>query len=170
MTTRRRKQLEEWQKADAARLDQLWMNRQPKISEAEAADKWLGGKSQGALWQYRRGVVPLNLRAALKFAAGLKCNISDISPTLAKELPSGVTSPLGSLGADKNLLQLVSLYLAVDDVGQAEILVEANKIHNKQFQTKSASNPYNNLPIPASDHMHENRKAYPLPTRRKAKP
>lgn len=84
----RRKPLEDWQADDAARLKKLWEKRDPKVSQAAFAVENKIGETQGVVWQYLNGVIPLNLGVALKFARGLKCNIADFSPRLARALAS----------------------------------------------------------------------------------
>jgi hypothetical protein len=77
-----RKTLEKWQLEDAARLRKLFDAREPKISQ-EAFGAAYGIGSQGLLAQYLNAVIPLNLLAASRFANGLGCALSEISPTLA---------------------------------------------------------------------------------------
>lgn len=84
----RRKPLEDWQADDAARLKKLWDKRDPKVSQAAFASEHKIGETQGIVWQYLNGVIPLNLATALKFARGLKCNVADFSPRLARALAS----------------------------------------------------------------------------------
>lgn len=90
MPARSRKEPKPHQKEDAARLLAIWNKRDPKITQETAATEWGLGNTQGIVWQYLHAAIPLNLSAAIKFAAGLRCTVSDISPTLAKELPKGV--------------------------------------------------------------------------------
>jgi len=137
-----RKPLENWQKEDADRLLACWKTKKTKISQLRAASEWGIGDTQGIVWQYLHGAIPLNLPVLIKFASGLGRHPAEISPTLAKQLPSANTSPLGALGNDKNLLQLVGLYLSLNEQNQATVLEEANKLHNKQFPHPSPSNPF----------------------------
>lgn len=85
MAASQRKQLAPWQLADAARLKRLFETRQSKSSQAEFGAKH-GIGTQGAVWQYLNGQIPLNLAAALKFARGIGCALEEISPTLASQV------------------------------------------------------------------------------------
>lgn len=85
-----RKPLEPWQLEDAVRLKKLWLEKRPRVGDRpmtqdEFAYQHLGG-TQGLFFQYTSGHIPLNLDAALKFAAGLQVRIADFSPTLAERL------------------------------------------------------------------------------------
>ena len=91
MQKSRRKPLEDWQKQDAARLKELYEQAGPKTQERFGARFGIG--SQALVWQYLNGYIPLNLKAALKFAHGLNCDIGDFSPTLAAELPESMRRP-----------------------------------------------------------------------------
>jgi SOS-response transcriptional repressor LexA len=79
-----RKPLERWQLNDAARLKKLFADR-AKMSQEKFGQQF-GVGTQGAVWQYLEGRIPLNLPVALKFAQGLECALRDISPKLADEL------------------------------------------------------------------------------------
>jgi len=75
---------------DAARLQALfyeWQSKQQAAglpsSQAEAAR--ILGFGQSAVSQYLNGAIPLNFRAASKFAELLRCSIRDISPTIAEQ-------------------------------------------------------------------------------------
>lgn len=46
--------------------------------------------SQGVVWQYLNGHIPLNLAAALKFSKGLGKPVAEFSPTLAAQIDSNV--------------------------------------------------------------------------------
>jgi len=56
------------------------------MSQAAFAKKFHIGTTQSSVNHYLRGRQALNLKAALKFATGLKCQVSSFSPRLAKEL------------------------------------------------------------------------------------
>lgn len=81
----RRKPLEAWQREDAARLKALFESASPETQESFGATHGVG--SQSLVWQYLNGYIPLNLRAAIRFARGLQCRVADFSPTLAADLP-----------------------------------------------------------------------------------
>lgn len=98
MATKERKSLEPWQIEDAGRLRRLWeeFHTRTKMSQSQFGAKFDIG-TQGAVWQYLQGERALNLRAAIRFAKGLGVFVSDISPTLAAELPDALQSPLQGL-------------------------------------------------------------------------
>lgn len=73
------------QKADAARLKELWDARAQKISQMKfALDNDLG--TQGNVGHLLHGRSPLNVVTATKFAKGLGVKIEDFSPTLAEQI------------------------------------------------------------------------------------
>lgn len=76
--------LEPWQLEDAARLKALYQER-ATLSQAEFGARF-GIGSQGMVWQYLNGRRPLNHRAAEAFATGLNIQITDFSPTLARQI------------------------------------------------------------------------------------
>jgi transcriptional regulator with XRE-family HTH domain len=83
----KKRDLAPWQVEDSGRLKRLYDERAPfGMSQADFAVSFGLGTTQGALWQYLNGVIPLNLSAVLKFARGLECTVAEISPTLAQEL------------------------------------------------------------------------------------
>lgn len=69
---------------EAAKLKALFKERAEVSQMRFGEDNELG--TQGNVWQYLNARSPLNLEAALKFAKGLKCSISDFSPRLAASL------------------------------------------------------------------------------------
>jgi SOS-response transcriptional repressor LexA len=83
-TRTKRKPLERWQLDDARRLKRLF-NEHAKMSQ-EKFGQAHGIGTQGAVWQYLEGRIPLNLSVALKFAEGLGCSLREISPHLADQL------------------------------------------------------------------------------------
>lgn len=54
------------------------------MSQAQFAETF-GIGSPGMIWQYLNGYTPLNIWSAAKFAEGLGCRISDISPEMEAE-------------------------------------------------------------------------------------
>jgi hypothetical protein len=107
--------LQPWQLDDARRLKALYEARKPEgMSQLAFALAYDIGTTQGIVWQYLNGVNPLNLGAVIKFARGLRCAVSDISPTLANEL---------SAASDQRVLQLFAT-LNPDDQAQVIALME----------------------------------------------
>src|SRR4051812_27212017 len=80
----KRKPLERWQAEDARRLKALFAAHAGMSQEKFGQSHGIG--TQGAVWQYIEGKIPLNLAVAVKFARGLDCPLSAISPTLSAEL------------------------------------------------------------------------------------
>lgn len=79
------KPLETWQIDDAQRLKSLFDQREPKISQADFGSQFEVG-SQGMVWQYLAGKRPLNIKAAVAFARGLRVSVAAISPTIAAQI------------------------------------------------------------------------------------
>lgn len=69
---------------EAAKLRTLFEERAAMSQMRFGEENNLG--SQGNVWQYLNARSPLNLEAALKFARGLGCSVSDFSPRLAESL------------------------------------------------------------------------------------
>lgn len=86
MTTQKKKPLTEEQLADAKRLQDLYKARSKmlKITQNDIAEEF--GKGQSAVSHYLKGVNALNPRAAAIFAKFLKVNVSDFSPSIAREI------------------------------------------------------------------------------------
>jgi len=75
------------QKQDAARLAAIFEKRKAEdgLTQAVLADT-LGYAVQSAVSQYLKARIPLNVLAAIKFAKGLRCRVSDFSPSLQAEI------------------------------------------------------------------------------------
>ena len=87
--------------AEAAKLLALYEERN-KLTQAEFAD--LVGFSSGAMvWQYLHNHRPLNVLAAARFARGLRVNIDQFSPRLAREAAqiAAACSPATALTAEE---------------------------------------------------------------------
>ena len=67
---------------EAARLRKLWDAREVRLSQREFGRAYKMG-NQSAVGHFLCGRQPLNLKAAMNFAAGLHCKIGDFSPRLA---------------------------------------------------------------------------------------
>jgi len=80
--------------ADAERLRAAWKAYQDarKLVGERPTQEWLavetGLGTQGLIWQYLNGRIPLNLKALLKICAAIGARPADISPTLASGLPN----------------------------------------------------------------------------------
>ncbi|EKS9914894.1 LexA family transcriptional regulator [Burkholderia multivorans] len=95
--TPKRRELTAEEKQDVARLKAAWLAY--KDRNEGATQEWLGREtgigSQGAVGQYLRGVIPLNLPALLSFSRVLGVSPESISPTLAALVPK-TTEPVGT--------------------------------------------------------------------------
>ena len=89
----RRKPLEPWQLDEAKRLKMIFENHPGKLTQDEFAARY-GLGTQGLVWQYLNGIIPLNIEAAIKFARALNCKIEDFSPSLAAVLMPAISEGL----------------------------------------------------------------------------
>lgn len=74
--------------AEATRLRALWEKSNHGLSQQVFGEKY-GIGNQSAVGQFLRGQTPLSMKAAVGFARGLQCNLTDISPRLALEIVEG---------------------------------------------------------------------------------
>jgi len=74
--------------AEATRLRALWEKSSHGLSQQVFGEKY-GIGNQSAVGQFLRGQTPLSMKAAVGFARGLQCNLTDISPRLALEIVEG---------------------------------------------------------------------------------
>lgn len=71
--------------AESARLKRLYTTANHGLTQEAFGAKY-GIGNQGAVWQCLNGRgMPISLKAAMGFAAGLSCEIADFSPRLAAE-------------------------------------------------------------------------------------
>lgn len=85
-------------RAESVRLKALYEKSTHGLSQAAFGDSF-GIGSQGTVWQCLNGKgMPISLKAAQGFAAGLKCQISDFSPRLAK-LAEGIAHSVSEANA-----------------------------------------------------------------------
>lgn len=73
---------------EAQRLRKIWDETPNKPSQVVFGEKFSIG-NQSAVGQFLNGKLPLSMKAAVGFAKGLGCNISDFSPRLALEIVEG---------------------------------------------------------------------------------
>ncbi|KVP90012.1 hypothetical protein [Burkholderia ubonensis] len=90
MATVEKRPLTEDELADRDRLVEAW--RRYKSAHPGASQIWLaeatGLGTQGLISQYFRGVIPLNVKALLAICAQIGADPVEISPRLARDLPS----------------------------------------------------------------------------------
>lgn len=122
MAKKPRKTLEKWQVDDAARLKALFEKREPKVSQVAFASDHGIGTTQGIVWQYLNAKIPLNLDVAVKFATGLKCDVAEFSPRLARKraLLSAHHSTSGALPYDIDEEEIHALLSYVEQLSDAQ--------------------------------------------------
>ena len=138
---------------EAARLTELWETR---IHETQGlfGERYDIG-SQSAVGQFLRGEVPLSLKAASGFARGLKCQISDFSPRLARSaenfglVASSDATDLTKL--NRLELQLVQLYRGLTPDQRHDLMLEANRQYSSANPERSAANPFSCKNLPKRD-------------------
>lgn len=91
------------------------------------------GFNQSALSQYINGGIPLNIKAAVKFASLIGCKISQFSPTIAAEIVEAM-SYVGEMPGTTSLddatlhmlkpveVHILTRYRLTDDGGRGDIL------------------------------------------------
>lgn len=117
---RSRKQPEQWQVDDAARLKKIWDARKPVNQATFGADHDIGG--QAVVHQYLSGFIPLNARAASKFATGLGVAVDDFSPTLAQEIAALAACIRRPPQLRPDEVRLLSLYRGVPEADRSTLM------------------------------------------------
>lgn len=161
MAKKRRKPLEPWQKEDSDRLLDLWnkaKDANPHLSQRQfAEDNHIGDESQGIVWQYTHGVIPLNVDVAIKFANGLKCNVADFSPRLEAE-----RERLAAEGGQLALPDQLSASMAQAILAYAAQLSAAQQnalLHNLKQAVEANEVVKTSLKIPELRHAADSRVA-----------
>jgi hypothetical protein len=137
-------------KEEARKLKELWDTRMHETQQLFGERYGIGGQS--AVGQFIRGEVPLSLGAAKGFAEGLKCQISDFSPRLAKLAAElGIVSgtdekDLTKLRRDE--LHLIQLYRMLPPEKRDELQLHANDLYSDENPAPSAANPFGKKPPP----------------------
>lgn len=103
--------LEAWEIDTANALKRLFLEKAELTQRSFGARYGIG--SAGMVNQYINGKRPLGLAAAIKFANGLGVQVSEISPTLAAQLPKPPSSPATA--------DLLARYEQADASVQAEV-------------------------------------------------
>jgi transcriptional regulator with XRE-family HTH domain len=89
----RKRPLTDAERADTARLVQIW-NRRAKtlgLTQESVANDW--GMTQGGVNAYLKGRNRLSVEAALRFAATLQVDVAEISPAAARLARSALRMP-----------------------------------------------------------------------------
>ena len=97
MEKRRSKVTPEHQE-EARKLRAIWERESPRLKAASLGTQEAFGLhydigNQAAVGFFLSGRTPLSLKAAVAFARGLGCGVSDFSERLAKQLRPGETAP-----------------------------------------------------------------------------
>lgn len=128
MATPPRRQLTPEQKADAARLNDIYQRTKaalangPKplrLTQQKVADDF-GWSNQSAFNQYTSGRIPLNLKVLIGFARYFDCDPADISPTLAAQLGTAERPTIAEPAADYRAVRLGVAKVPVISEDQAE--------------------------------------------------
>lgn len=86
MAANKKKPVTPDQKREAEKLKAIWKEHKARHShctQTYLADRF--AMTQGAVYQYLAGIIPLNLEIALKFASEFGVNVNEFSPSLAAE-------------------------------------------------------------------------------------
>jgi len=88
----RRGKVTDEHRREARLLKALWLKKKPELDKLgwgtqEAFGDKFGVGNQAAVGFFLNGHTALSRKAALAFAKGLGCEVSEFSPRLAKELP-----------------------------------------------------------------------------------
>lgn len=123
----KRRELTPEEKRDAARLREVWAYYQDR--NAGATQVWLAQEtelgSQGAVSQYLRGVIPLNLDSLLAFSRVLEVRPDQISPALSGKILGAFP---GADGGSENERKLLSVYRRLEQRDQLVVLRMAETI------------------------------------------
>lgn len=99
----------------------LWSTRSHP-TQAEFAEAY-GIGNQSAVSQFLRGDVPLSLKAARGFAAGLQCRIEDFSPRLAAEAAVIASMVPGSEPLDPDVAEAAAAINKLPPVSRKFVLM-----------------------------------------------
>lgn len=87
------KALSPQQRADAHRLEnriKQWQTERKAAGEKDFSETYIGERTglggQSGINQYKKGNIPLNINALVRFSALFGCRPADISPTLASQI------------------------------------------------------------------------------------
>lgn len=147
---------------DAARLKKIFEKWQAQRKESKVAasqeaatDALALDFNQSSISQYVNGGIPLNQKAAVKFARGLGCTIAEFSPSIAAEIIEAM-SHVGKIpgvgSVDDSTLHLlrpvevhiVTRFRLTDSAGQTDILDMVNTVPVRgqvEAKPKAVSSP-----------------------------
>jgi len=137
------------QQQEANRLNAIFNARKREFGfsqETFGFDNGLG--SQQVVWQYLNGRMTLNLAAAVRFAQGLLCSVSDFSPRIAKDIESlGLTlRPITSRSEAEQLTQrerrLMEFYRALGKEGKELLSLWADSFLSSRTPKSAPAQPF----------------------------
>lgn len=106
--------------ADSNRLAAAWDSY--KQTHPGASQVWLGKVTglgtQGVISQYMRGIIPLNVKALLAISAQIGVDPGEISPRLARILPTGQTE-LDISGISADARRAIDAIVRADRAGES---------------------------------------------------
>lgn len=129
------KQLSPEQLEDARRLRSVFTQRKREdglTQERLAAEI---GWSQGAVYQYLHGKMPLNYEALLKFCECLQVSAREISPSMATSMAKAV--PIHS---DPNITEIERVMQDLGDF-ERQVVLRAARSVAEAYQTKQDNAP-----------------------------
>lgn len=162
----RRPKITDEHKREAAALKKLFEDFQAKqaqrgvkVTQASFAVDNQIGTTQGLVWQYLNARIPLNLRAASRFASGLGCRIDQFSSRLAEE--QALLAPQRAAGKKTALesvlelnpleQQLLGLYRDLPPDLKHDLLMMANEMYSKTHDNPSPANPFGGKKKPVKE-------------------
>lgn len=128
MEIMKRRELDSEEKAEAERLSAAWANF--KAANKGVTQEWLGAETglgtQGAVGQYLRGVIPLNIEALMAFSRVLEIDPKSVSTRLTKIVEGLLDRPASAGLADSmklsaetaDELRLLTSYRIADEKGK----------------------------------------------------
>lgn len=128
MPESRQGKVTEEHREEARRLRAIWDSKRDDLKAAnvgsqEAFGLAFGIGNQAAVGFFLNGKTALSLKAALGFARGLECNVSDFSPRLAAILDGGKAPRMSLQGLSSVEHEVVRLMRAMAaDVDRAKLL------------------------------------------------
>jgi hypothetical protein len=162
MNEPKKSRLDEAQLADAQRLRRLWDSYKAAggLDQVDFAEEY-GLKSQSNVGHYLQARQPLNIKAAIAFAKGMKIPIEAISPAIAAEIEDALPilrSPASAPKLPANLLelngaegQLIMFFRGLPPELQAHVLTDMNNQFNAHAgMAPSPANPYAKVGAPGS--------------------
>lgn len=155
MGSKERKPLEAWQQEDAARLRAIYEGKKGELHLTQDGLAYDMGVTQGAVWQYLDGKIPLSIESAARFAKVLKCLIADISPKLTERIKDQVLPVLGGTDPSKrpakhtdrsqerltpDEVDLLQIYRILRELGSGDLLLKmAKNVHEDAMRGRAGA-------------------------------